>query len=86
MFSSASQDSVFKIIPEQASCLLLAATAWMLSFSPCETLCVCVCVIVGKCCPGDTYCSGNYQRSSFEYFARCLCVCLSVCGQIVLTQ
>lgn len=43
---------------------------------------LCVYGIMAKCDPGDIYCSGNYNRSSFEYLARCLCpsVLLSVEG------
>lgn len=29
-----------------------------------------MCVIMGKCDPGDTFCNGNFHRSTFEYFAR----------------
>lgn len=39
----------------------------------------CVCVIMTTCGPGDTYCSGNYHRGSFEFFIRCLYVYLFVC-------
>lgn len=37
---------------------------------------VCACLIMTKCAPGDTYCSGNYHRGNFQYFGRCLEICL----------
>lgn len=43
-------------------------------FSPCKS----ACVIVAKCGPEDTFCSRNYYRSGFGYFASWLYVCLSV--------
>lgn len=27
---------------------------------------VSLCVVVAKCSPGDTYCSGNYHRNSYS--------------------
>lgn len=41
--------------------LLPAATDRLLSFHLVSPH-VCVCVIVIKCVPGDTYCSANYHR------------------------
>ena len=55
----------------------------LVMFSPCESVCVLVCVIMVKSGPGDTYFNSNRHISNFEYFARCLYVCLSVCGQIL---
>lgn len=46
--------------------------------------CVYVCVIMAKCGPGDSYCSGNYQRGGFESFARCLPATTATAG-IVFT-
>lgn len=46
--------------------------------SPGESVCLCGCVIMAQCGPEDIYCSKNYRRSGFKYFARCIHVCLSV--------
>lgn len=41
----------------------------------CHRVCVCVRLIMPKCGPGDTYCSGKYRRSDFERFVRHLYFC-----------
>lgn len=47
----------------------------LVSFTPCELVCLFVCMIVAKCAARHTYFN---HKSSFEDFSRCLCVCLSV--------
>ena len=53
-----------------------AATACLVLFSPCESVCVCV----------WAKCSRDYYRSCYQDIARCLYVSLSVCGQILSPQ
>ena len=50
---------------------------FLVSFSPCQSMCVCVyvcvcvCIIIAKCVPGDADCSGKYHRCSV-YMTVCL--------------
>ena len=45
-----------------------------------------VCVIVGNCDPGDTFCNGNFHRSTFEYFARSFYLCpWTICQRDIVT-
>lgn len=68
----------------QGSCwndVLPAATATLGLFSPCGCVCVCVWVIVVKCVPGNTYCSGNNHKGGFSALPAFISVCWKIFWQ-----